>query len=126
MNDKMGKFGVCSFGVFSVFMMVYVLMVFFIVVLISMVYVNFYLNFLLSVFKCIYNYVFMYIGIDFKVIVISNSFLSRYVFSIINLLIIRVIILRVIILGGIIVRFNECKLCFKYDFDFMLNNEDVC
>lgn len=68
----------------------------------------------------------MYIGIDLKVIVISNSFLSRYVFSIIKLLIIRVIILRVIILGGIIVRFNECKLCFKYDFDFMLNNEDVC
>lgn len=122
----MGKSGVCSSGVLSASTMVYVLTALSIVVLISTVYVNSHLNSLLSVSKRIHNYVSMYIGIDSKATVASNSSSSRHAFSITNPSITRATTPRATTPGGTTARPNECKSCFKHDFDFMLNNEDVC
>lgn len=116
----------CSSGVLSASTMVYVLTALSIVVLISTVYINSHLNSLLSVSKRIHSYVSMYIGIDSKATVTSNSSTSGHAFSITNSSVTRAISPIATTPGGTTARPNECKSCFKHDFDFILNNENVC
>lgn len=116
----------CSSGVLSASTMVYVLTALSIVVLISTVYVNSHLNSLLSVSKRIHSYVSMYIGVDSKATVTSNSSSRGHALGITNSSVTRAVTPIVTTRGGTTARPNECKSCFKHDFDFILNNENVC
>lgn len=124
--DRMVKSNACNSGVLSASTMVYVLTALSLVVLISTVYVNSHLNSLLSVSKRIHSYVSMYIGIDSKATVTSNNYTDGHALNLTTSSVRRATSPLATTPGGTTARPDGCKSCFKHDFDFILNNENVC